>query len=483
MKQCITTLVFAITLFLPLLAQEKPLAEHQEFTSNTHLLESWIKAQMDYRGLPGMSLGIVYDQELVYARGFGYSDLEQKTPATPQTIYRIASITKTFTSTALMQLRDAGKLGLDDPITQYLPWFKIQNRHPDAPAITIRHLITHTSGLPREAAFPYWTDHKFPTREEMIAALANQETIYAPETEYKYSNLALALAGEVVAAASGMAYDQYIEKNILAPLGMTRSSVFLSADEKRGLATPYSRRLDDGSHKVMPFTDSKGIAPAANMSSTVEDLARYLALQFREGPQGGSQILKGSTLREMHRVHWLQPSWRSGRGLGFSVWQMDEHTVVGHGGWVAGNRTQIAFIPKRKVGVIVLTNADDGDPWFYADKVLKMFLPVLAKLTAPETPVAQANPAWQQYVGMYSDPWWFDTEVLIFNNKLMMNGYSFPPESDPAGELVELVPEGEHTFRMSGQNGNGELVVFEMDSQGKVTRVKVGENYIYPKAN
>ncbi|MCB0307451.1 MAG: serine hydrolase, partial [Calditrichaeota bacterium] len=79
MKQCITTLVFAITLFLPLLAQEKPLAEHQEFTSNTHLLESWIKAQMDYRGLPGMSLGIVYDQELVYARGFGYSDLEQKT--------------------------------------------------------------------------------------------------------------------------------------------------------------------------------------------------------------------------------------------------------------------------------------------------------------------------------------------------------------------------------------------------------------------
>lgn len=483
MKQCMTTLVFAITLFLPLFAQEKPLTENQEFTSSTHLLESWIRAQMDYRGLPGMSLGIVYDQALVYARGFGYSDLEKQTPATPQTIYRIASITKTFTATALMQLRDAGKLRLDDPVVQYLPWFKIQNRHPGAPAITIRHLITHTSGLPREAAFPYWTDHKFPSREEMIAALANQETIYAPETEYKYSNLALALAGEVVAAASGMAYDQYVEKNILAPLGMTRSSVFLSEDEKRDLATPYSRRLEDGSRNVMPFTDSKGITPAANMSSTVEDLARYLALQFRDGAQGGSQILKGSTLREMQRVHWLQPSWRSGRGLGFSVWQMDEHTVVGHGGWVAGNRTQIAFVPKNKVGVIVLTNADDGDPWFYADKLLTMFLPLIAKLTAPETPAAEADPAWQAYLGMYADPWWFDTEVLIFENKLMMNGYSFPPEDDPAGEMVELVPEGEHTFRMSGQNGNGELVVFEMDGQGKVIRVKTGENYIYPKAN
>ena len=98
----------------------------------------------------------------------------------------------------------------------------------------------------------------------------------------------------------------------------------------------------------MPFTGSKGIAPAANISSNIEDLARYISLQFRDGKRNGAQILKGSTLREMHRVHWLRPNWSSGWGLGFSVWRQDDKIVIGHGGWIAGNRTQIAFIPKEK---------------------------------------------------------------------------------------------------------------------------------------
>jgi len=104
---------------------------------------------------------------------------------------------------------------LDDPVSKYLPWFAIKNKFADAPPISIQHLITHTSGLPRESAFPYWTDAKFPTREEMISALKNQETIFPSETRWKYSNLALALAGEVVMAVSGEPYDAYIHTHIL----------------------------------------------------------------------------------------------------------------------------------------------------------------------------------------------------------------------------------------------------------------------------
>lgn len=481
MKRRISVAVICLLFVYSAFAQSISVVENHEVASNIKLLESWIKAQMDYRDLPGLSIGIVYDQELIYARGFGYRDLEKKKPATPQTIYRIASITKTFTATCLMQLRDAGKLRLEDPIEKYLDWFKIKNRFPDAPKITIRHLITHTSGLPREAAFPYWTDHKFPTREEIINALPNQETIYAAETKFKYSNLALALAGEIVSAVSGIPYDQYVRENILRPLGMQSTTVYLTEEHKSRLATPYSRRLPDGSRKIMPFTDSRGIAPAANMSSNVEDLARYISLQFRDEKRDAAQILKGSTLREMHRVHWLQPNWRSGWGLGFAVWRQDSKTVVGHGGWVAGNRTRIAFIPKEKIGVIVLTNADDGTPGFFAQKVLKLLSPIIEKAVTPEAPVAEPDPAWNKYVGLYTDPSWFDTEVMILNNKLVMNGYSYPPEEDPVGEIVELTPEGENTFRMTGENGNGELVVFELDDNDIVVRVKVGENYIYPK--
>src|SRR5690606_33106422 len=127
------------------------------------LLSAWIEAQMAYAEQPGLSIGIVHDQELVWARGFGWADVERQEPAGPHTLYRIASITKLFTATALLQLRDAGRLQLDDPLQKYLPWFTLRDNGQPSHPITIRHLITPTSGLPREAAFPYWTDSHFPT--------------------------------------------------------------------------------------------------------------------------------------------------------------------------------------------------------------------------------------------------------------------------------------------------------------------------------
>lgn len=481
MKKLIVSFIFGLFCIFPLASQSNSIIENEEFTSNIKVLELWIDAQMEYRELPGMSIGIVYDQELIYAKGFGYSNLEQKTSATPQTVYRIASITKTFTATALMQLRDEGKLSLDDPIKKYLPWFSIKNSFPDAPEITIRQLITHTSGLPREAAFPYWTDRNFPSLEEIATTLPNQEMIYASETEYKYSNLGLALAGEIVSVVSGMPYDEYIKENIFDPLKMKSSRVFLSEKEKGEIATPYTKRLSDGTREVMPFTDSKGLTPAANISSNVEDLSQYISLQFSNGEKEGIQILKGSTLREMHRVQWLHDSWTSGQGLGFRVWKQGDNTAVGHGGWVAGNRTQISFIPKEKVGVIVMTNSDDGSPNFFASRILSQFTPILSKAFDEEKPSPKFDPSWKKFVGTYIDPSYYETEILIFNNSLIMNGYSFPPEDNPASEIVVLYPEGKNTFRRSGENGNGELVVFELDENGKVVRVKTGENYIFPK--
>ncbi len=151
------------------------LAEHPEVRSATELLEAWIEAQRVYRELPGLSVGIVHDQTLIWAHGFGWADVERREPATPSTLYRIGSITKLFTATAILILRDAGKLALDDPLTAHLAWFAMKSASPDAGAITIRHLLTHTAGLPREAAFPYWTDYQFPSVEEVRARLATQE--------------------------------------------------------------------------------------------------------------------------------------------------------------------------------------------------------------------------------------------------------------------------------------------------------------------
>ncbi len=462
-------------------AQSQRLADDPNVASNLRLFEIWVQEQMAYYHQPGVSIGLIYDQELIWAKGFGHRDVERRLPATPGTVYRIASITKTFTATAIMQLRDAGRLQLDDPVAKHLAWFSYFNLYPDAPVVTIRHLLTHTSGLPREADFPYWTDPgTFPTRDEMIEALHGQESVFAPETHYKYSNLALAVAGEIVAAVSGEAYADYIQRHILDPLGMTASAVRTEDIDRERLATGYEVMRSDGTQPVSPETDSKGLTPAANMSSTVEDLARYVSLQFRAGAAGGSQILKGSTLREMHRVHWLDADWSGGRGLGFSVWREGSRTVVGHGGWVGGYRTQIAFDPKAKIGVVVLTNSDEGGPGRYVSQAFEMLGPVVERVAVQEPVVASVSDP-ERYVGSYHDPDGWVTDVLWFEGRLVMYGHGYPPASRPKSSLTDLTPEGEHTFRMTGENGNGELVIFEFRPDGGVARVKVGSNYVFPE--
>lgn len=456
------------------------LEKNDTFLSKIKVLELWISQQMELRNIPGLAVGVVYDQELVYAKGFGYADMKKKNPVTPRSLFRIASNSKTYTATAIMQLRDEGKLRLDDPIEKYLPGFSIGNPYPDAPEITIFHLLTHTSGLPREAGFPYWTDRKFPTMKQILEKLPDQEMIYPPGTRYKYSNLGMALLGQVVASVSGVPYEQYITEQIFQPLGMDHSSVFPGEKDKKELVTPYSRSFPDGSRRVMPFTDAQGLAPAANITSNIEDLARFVSLQFRAGPKGGNQILNGYTLAEMHRIHWLNKNWTSGYGLGFRVWKDDDNTVVGHGGWVAGNRSQISFIPDKKIGVVILTNADDVSPSFFANHFLHMLTPVILDEVTPPAAEEKADPSWQKYVGHYTDPSWFDTDVILYKNHLALYNYSYPPSDDPEGGIVLLTPVGKDTFRMDGPNGNGENVVFFMDTNNRVVKVKIGENFIFP---
>jgi D-alanyl-D-alanine carboxypeptidase len=450
------------------------------------LLSAWIESQVAYGGLPGLSIGVVHDQTLLWARGFGHASLERREPVTPDTLFRIASITKLFTSTAILQLRDAGRLRLDDPLTAYLPWFAIQQTHPDAPAITIRHLLTHTAGLPREAGSPYWTDGNFPTPDEVRARLPGQQTALPTETEWKYSNLGLALAGQIVAAASGRPYPDYIAAQILDPLGMRRTWVVTPPPDVPGLATGYLRRLPSGGRTPAAFTDTRGIMSAANMTTCVTDLARFAMLQFRDGTAGGAQILRGSTVREMQRVHWLEPDWGAGWGLGFRVTRERGKTYVGHGGRLRGYRSLIHLCPADRVGVIVLINAEEANPVPFVDKALQWVAPAIVKATVPAAGTAgapgagaSAPPGWQRYAGKYRSPS-ADTQVLVVDGALVMLD---PSQPDPV--LTRLHPAGEHVFRMETRDGyatNGELVTFELDDAGRVRRVKIGDNYTGPVA-
>src|SRR5262249_23984056 len=145
-----------------------PRVSHPEVRAALDLFVAWIEYRLVYWSLPSVAVALVHDQELLWAQAFGEADTERHVPATPATRYRIGSVTKLFTATAIMQLRDAGKLRLDDPVVKHLPWFKIaRERDHEGVELTVRQLLSHTSGLPREAAFPYWETMEFPSIDEV----------------------------------------------------------------------------------------------------------------------------------------------------------------------------------------------------------------------------------------------------------------------------------------------------------------------------
>lgn len=464
----------------PTQGESGELAEHPRVADAITLLDLWAEEQRAYRHVPGLALGLVVDQELIWAKGYGVSDLEAKTPVTPGTIFRVGSITKLFTATAVLHLRDAGKLRLDDPVAKHLPWFTVKSSFEGAPEVTVRQLLTHTSGLPREAAFPYWTTHDFPTREQVREAVPGQDAIFAPASRYKYSNLGMALLGEIVAAVSGESWADYLQAHVFSPLGMTSSSAAPADEHFHRMTTAYLRRQGDGSRGIADYYETRAIAPAANIVSTVEDLARFAALQFRRGAKaGGDQILKASTLDEMHRPHWVREDWSGGLGLGFRVSRRQGKTLVTHGGWVAGHRSHLLLVPDEKVAVIALTNADDASPSLFSYRALDVVGPAIAKAVAPAPESKVVDPAWQRFLGEYADPWGWEYKVMILNDELVFYEHNYPPEDDPGDGVTRLEPVADNTFRMS----DGELVVFELGEDGEVVRIKRRYDYIYPKTS
>jgi D-alanyl-D-alanine carboxypeptidase len=435
-------------------------ADHPEVLGQERLIESWIRGQMTSRHLPGIVVGVVFDQELIWAKGFGFADVEGHVQMTPATKFRMASHSKLFTSTAIMQLRDGGKLRLDDPVSKYLAWFKIKPAEPDDPEITIEELVTHSSGLPREAG-PHWTTHDFPT--------AGQVRGY--KVRWKYSNLALGIAGMVVEAVSREKYADYVRQHIFMPLGMNASSVDQQVD---GLAVGYGRLMPDGSRQKIPFIDARGLGPATGITSNVEDMAKFVSLQFRSGRVGGSQILSTGALREMHRVRVLENDWTRGNAIGFAVNRDRDKTYVGHGGSYPGYKTQTLIDLDGKVGVIVLTNEDDGNPSPIATHLMHTVGQAVAKAGAPTPKAAVWNPTWSRFAGHYSSEGG-ETEVVELNQRLVL----INPDGENPESQQRLEPLGDGRFRLESPTGGsavGEIVRF-VEENGHVIRMYTGESF------
>jgi CubicO group peptidase (beta-lactamase class C family) len=267
------------------LAESPTIADDPRVADAVRLWSDWVEYQAGSTRVPGVSFGIVHDQELIASGAFGLANPDEALPATPDTLYSICSISKLFTSIGLMQQYDEGKVRLDDPVGDHLDWFeRLEDAHPDDEPVTVRRLLTHSSGLPRESDYPYWTDadYPFPTSEQIRERLSAQQTLYPTSTYWQYSNLGLTLVGEILSDVAEQEFDGYMREQLLDPLGMENTFTDIPVELRGGrMAIGYTALDHEGTREVVAPFQTRGIAPAAGFASNVTDLAKFAMWQFR----------------------------------------------------------------------------------------------------------------------------------------------------------------------------------------------------------
>lgn len=422
--------------------------------------------------LPGLIAGLVHDQSLVWSRGFGFADLESGRVPDADSLVRVASITKTLTAAAILQLRDAGHLHLDDPLSRFLPEFENARGTADSVSgVTLRRMLCHTAGLTTEPPLPCWDSLEFPTREALLAAVPQLEVVIRQDSAWKYSNLAFGLLGEVVSRAAGAPYFEYVASRILQPLGMSSSVFELTAALRPRLATGYQRHLYDDQLSPAPYVLLGGLAACGQLHSSINDLARWISLQFRTDAESasGAQILAGRTLEESHRPQFLEPDWSVGYCLGWRAVRRENRIYHGHGGGIHGFASQILFHKPTKLGLLMFANL-----WPYPDLYDRAVDELDGIVRAYEERDSEDEPLLQvgeppehirKLLGPYVTPSGIAAQVEYRRGKLLLaapvsGGYRLhaPAELNPTG-----APD---TFVVQGGRGAGEEARFVQNARG-----------------
>ena len=323
----------------------------------------------------GTSIAIVDNGEIVYATGYGFSDLENKKKADANTIYGIGSITKTFTALSIMQLQEQEKLRVTNSIKDYLVDLKIENPFNDINQIYISDILCHTSGLPSDIANGFFVDNP-PTISWVIKELNKQRLISPRRYISAYSNVGYGLLGEVISRVSGLSYGDYLRQNIFTPLNMTSSSIGYELNNT-------SKTYNGNKETVEPTV--RDVA-AGFISSNVIDVSNLISMLMADGSFKSNQIISPSSIEDMERdqltnVLLTQP-FAYGYGLMIDSIKIKNHkkkdstivSIIGHGGDTHAFHADLAYIPEQKVGAVVLTNSVNGRSMSEASKLLKIYL-------------------------------------------------------------------------------------------------------------
>lgn len=354
-------------------------ADRSKFISDS--LQNYIvKALTEWR-IPGAAICIIKDNKIVLMRGYGIKEMGLNDKVDENTLFMIGSNTKAFTATALAMLQTQGKLSLDDKITKYLPWFKLDNAAAGQ-MTTIRDLLSHRIGFETfQGDFTFYNTDL--TREQIISKMALVKARYPFRSKWGYTNSAYTTAGQVIPAITNRSWESWVKDYIFAPLGMG-NTIALTKQMPTAFNKAAAHTLVDGRLTAIPYVQLDGLAPAGAISSSANDMSKWLMCLLNDGKVGAKQILPAAAIQAtreaqdiMGPIHFPNGEMEYELyGLGWMIAPYSGHQIIMHDGGVNGYVSSVTMIPDEHLGIIVLTNTDqndfiDGLRWDVIDAYLK----------------------------------------------------------------------------------------------------------------
>lgn len=434
-----------------------------------------IQTAMDAEGIPGVAVAIVKDGTIITAQGYGYRNLNEQRPMTPETVTPICSLTKSMTGTAIMQLVEQGKISVDEPAQTYLPDLMISDLETTR-KITPRVLLSHKSGMGRTGHQPpMWTEKASPYRDraDLVSRLADVKMQTPPNTAWSYCNEGFVTLGHMVETVSGVPLEEYFETRIFQSVGM--DDTHTTFDDWRGAADRaylYERGDDSPTEAFLPAQYGIYLS-TGGISSTVLDLARY---QIASMDYINSPLLRAGSLEQMQTISMPFGDTGMGYGMGWQVRWVGNRKVVSHGGGLAGVATHSLMVPSEGIGVVVLANLGGANVSLLAERLAATLLDEPIFFSDPQNPLpintryVAPEGSLTQYPGLYRSD---EATIEIYGSSSGIALVHSVPEGDR--EEANLVIIGDNLFMAGdGARSYGMLVRFVRDDDGDVNSLLVG---------
>ncbi|MGW6201741.1 serine hydrolase domain-containing protein [Kribbella sp. NPDC055110] len=419
--------------------------------------DSWLAFNQRYQRVPGVQVAVYAEGAIAFSAAYGLADVENDVPLTDQHLFRIASHSKTFTGTAILQLVEQGRLRLDDKVSQHVT----EIVGTPSGERTVRELLAHAGGLTRDSLDADWwqLSTAFPDRDRLLEVLRDESSVVIAENErFKYSNIGYGLLGLVVEAASGTPYNSYVQTAIVDKLGLSGLGPELDPARLTEYAAGYSALSYAETRVPIEHVDTRALASATGFFGNARDLVTYFSAHL----PGDDRLLSDKSKREMQHPLWTTGADEKARyGLGLAVTKVGDREVFGHGGGYPGHITRTLVDPEKRIVVSVLTNAIDGPASQLAEGLFRL-LDLAESKDRGEGDLAR-------FTGRFANLWGV-TDFVVIGGRLYATDPSGP---NPAEEPQPLEVDGD-TLRVTGGNGYGsygESYRFTFDANGAVSEV------------